>query len=226
MDSEDVPGLLDLRGQERDWRAIAVLGFAEDDAALAEGYFDAAEIIVDAWKAGNHNDLLAIPILALYRHGIELALKAGIREAACRLRVDGHDDASLDPGAVDKRLAGTHCIGDLVVELTGYLDRLMLFSVKKLPADALEVLNSLHLLDKTGQAFRYATVKSGKGKAAVLVPARPDQKHVDILAVSAALHEAGGLVLYGVSGVLEEYAESQQMAYEERAQMEAEGWGI
>jgi hypothetical protein len=47
---------------------------------------------VERWKAGRRNDAIVIPIIYNYRHGIELALKAGIREAAACLRGDGVAD--------------------------------------------------------------------------------------------------------------------------------------
>lgn len=76
-----------------------------------------------------------------------------------------------------------------------------------------EVLDALHALDDSGQWFRYSLVKrhTGKGKdrKLELIPARPDQINFDLEAVAAALHEAGGIVLHGGLGVLEEYAEWQ-----------------
>jgi hypothetical protein len=65
---------------------------------------------------------------------------------------------------------------------------------------------ALHLLDETGQTLRYATVRE-KGKR---VAARPDEKQFDLLTAAAALHDVGTLVLYGVSGVLDDYGTYQR----------------
>src|SRR5260370_38603164 len=63
----------------------------EGDGALAMGFFDIADTAVERWKAGRRNDAIVIAIIYNYRHGIELALKAGIREGAACLRGDYSD---------------------------------------------------------------------------------------------------------------------------------------
>jgi hypothetical protein len=74
-----------------------------------------------------------------------------------------------------------------------------------------DVLRKLHLLDETGQAFRYAAVKAGTGprRQRVLQQARPGQEHFDMMAVADALRDAGEMLLYGVDGVLDEYSDWQ-----------------
>jgi hypothetical protein len=135
--------------------------------------------------------------------------KDGIRAAAACLRADGAGESDLQPEAVENRLSGTHSIGKLVAELNTCLSRLELGPDNQLPADTIEVLNSLHLLDQSGQTFRYSTVKTGSGKHRKLLRARPDQHHFDLGAVAATLQDAASLVLHGVSGVLEQCAEWQ-----------------
>jgi hypothetical protein len=204
--TENNESLLRPVASDGDWRGNAYIGGPlEDDSGLAMGYLKAAEILVAYWKAGHRNDLLVVPILSLYRHGIELALKDAIREAAARLRDAGVSDPGLTREAVDERLAGTHSIGELVNELNLYLGRLRLGPENQLPDYALEVLNSLHLLDKTGQAFRYSIVKSGGKKNKKLVPARPKETQFDLLGTAETLYDAGTLILHGVSGVLGTY---------------------
>ncbi|MEU8308968.1 hypothetical protein AB0C84_35940 [Actinomadura sp. NPDC048955] len=196
--------------EDGDWRNTAIIGYLDNDGALAAGYLDAAQVLVDHWNAHRPADHLVLPALNLLRHGIELALKDQVREAAARLRADGIDDPDLTPEAVDRRLSTTHSISGLVTELNNYLGQLQLGTNDKLPADTTEVLQSLHLLDETGQTLRYSTVKIGKGKNSKLVPARPEQQAFDFPAVATALHNAGTLILYGVSGVLGEYEEYQR----------------
>ena len=77
---------------------------------------------------------------------------------------------------------------------------------QQLPAETLDVLRELHVLDQNGQAFRYSAVKTGPRNPRVLEPVRPGQEHFDLVAVAEALHEAGTMVLYGVSGVLDDYS--------------------
>lgn len=200
------------------WRDTAIIGGRrEDDGALAAGFVEAADILVKHWKEHRPNDLLAIPILAIYRHGIELALKDAVRAATRCARRDGIDEPDLEPDAVEDRLSKTHSIGTLVEELNRWLARLELGPEEQFPAETTEVLNSLHLLDGTGQTFRYSTVKQGKGKARMLVPARPEQVHFDLPAAAAALDDAATIVLGGVSGVLEQYAQWQEEMLAESA---------
>ncbi|WP_149264390.1 hypothetical protein [Actinomadura sp. K4S16] len=209
MTSKDEP-LLRPVAEDGDWRNTAIIGYLEDDGALAAGYLDAAQVLIDHWNAHRPADHLVLPALNLLRHGIELALKHQIREAADRVRSDGITEPDLTPEAVEGRLSITHSISSLVTELNTYLARLHLGTNDKLPDDTMEVLESLHLLDEKGQALRYSTVKTGRGKNSKLVPARPEQQAFDFPAVAATLHNAGTLVLYGVSGVLDEYEEYQR----------------
>lgn len=201
------------------WRDIAVIGgHWEDDGALAAGFFEAADILVTNWKAHyRSNDRLVLPILANYRHGIELALKNGIRNAARCARRDGAADPDLDLAKLNTDLAMTHSLGDLVQKLIALLGRLRLGEGQQLPADTLEVLHSMNELDASGQTFRYATVKIGQGKARKLVAARPDQVHLDLPAVADLLDDVAGILLHGVSGVLQQYEEFQDDMFEQMA---------
>ncbi len=210
MTDDDASSLLQPVPPGGDWRKTAIIGGrGENDSVLAMGFLEAADILVDHWKARRPNDMLALPILALYRHAIELGLKVGIRGAAGCLRAGGAGEPDLQYAAVENRLSGTHSIGKLVAELNTCLGRLELGPDNQLPADTIEVLTSLHLLDQSGQTFRYSTVKTGSGKHRKLLPARRDEHHFDLVAVAATLQDAASLVLHGVSGVLEQYAEWQ-----------------
>ena len=210
MPADDADPLLRPVAAEDDWHNTAIVGGdRENDSALAMGYLEAADVLVEYWKSHRPDDLLALPILANYRHGIELALKDEIRDAATCVRSDGHQDPGLDPKTLDNWLASTHSIGHLVERLDSYLGRLNLGTENQLPVDTREILDGLHALDASGQTLGYSTVKTGTGKNLKLVPPRPDQTHFDLPGVAAALHDAGVLVLHGVSGVLYQYAELQ-----------------
>ena len=136
------------------WGNTAVAGGPwETDAALARDFLGVADAAMEHWKAGHPHTTTAIPIIANYRHGIELGLKAEIREAAGCLRRDGDDDPAIQAGQVDQQLSATHSIGWLAARLTELLGRLRLGPAdQQLPAGTLDVLRKLHLLDETGQA--------------------------------------------------------------------------
>lgn len=194
------------------WGNTAVAGGPwETDAALAKGFLDVADAAMEHWKAGHPGTAMAIPIIANYRHGIELALKAEIREAARCPRHDGDDDPAVQADEVDQQLSATHSIGRLAGRLAEFLGRLKPGVDRQLPAGTLDVLRKLHLLDETGQAFRYAAVKAGTGprRQRALQQARPGQEHFDMVAVADALRDAGEMLLYGVDGVLDEYSSWQ-----------------
>ena len=191
-------------------RNMAIIGGPwESDSTLAMGFFDIADTAVERWKAGHRNDGIVIPIIYNYRHGIELALKDKIREAAACLREDGATDRDVQVAEVDKWVSVTHSIEQLVNRLTRLLGRLPLGPDQQLPAETLEVLKKLHVLDHHGEAFCYSAMKTGSGDARVLERVRPGQQRFDIVAVADALREAGTMVLHGVSGVLDSYAEYQ-----------------
>jgi hypothetical protein len=65
------------------------------------------------------------------------------------------------------------------------------------------------VLDDRRQTFRYSAMKTGPHGARVLEQVRPGQQHFDIVAVAEPLREAGTMVLYGVSGVLDDYCAYQ-----------------
>lgn len=52
-------------------------------------------------------------------------------------------------------------------------------------------------------------MKTGPRSSRVLEQVRPGQEHFDIVAVAEALRDAGTMVLYGLSGVLDDYSAYQ-----------------
>jgi len=193
-----------------DWRSTAIIGGPwESDGSLALGFFKLADVAVEWWKAGHRNDAIVIPIIFNYRHGIELALKEEIREAATCLRRDGITGPEVQADEVDQWLSATHSIVQLVNRLTKLLGQLKLGPGQQLPAETLDILGKLHLLDHNGQAFRYSAVKTGPHGQRVLERVRPGQQQFDLVAVAEALGDAGTMVLHGVSGVLGSYSDYQ-----------------
>ena len=206
----DIGSLAPSRAKAPKWRDTAVIGGPwENDGSMAFGFLKLADEAMERWKAGPRNDAVVVPIIYNYRHGIELALKAEIREAALRRRRDVAAGPDLQTDKVDEWLSRTHSIEQLVDRLTELLSQLQLGPNQQLPAETLAVLRKLHVLDHSGQAFRYSAVKTGPKNARVLEPVRPGQEHFDLVAVAEALHDAGTMLLYGVSGVLDVYSDYQ-----------------
>ena len=208
--TREIDSLLPSNAKSGGWRNTAIIGGPwESDGSLAFGFFEVAEIAVEHWKAGRRNDATVLPIIYLYRHGIELALKEAIRDAAACLRGDGVADVKIQADKLDDWIANTHSIERLVNRLTRLLGRLKLGPGNQLPAETLYVLSKLHVLDHDGQAFRYSTMKVDRNGVRLLEPVRPGEQRFDIVVVAEALHEAGTMVLYGVSGVLGDYSDYQ-----------------
>ena len=206
----DIDSLVPSSASTGDWRNTAVIGGPwESDSALAVGFFELADEAVERWKAGHRNDAIVIPIICNYRHGIELALKEGIRQAAGCLRRDGVTGPDVQADEIDQQLSATHSIDQLVNRLTALLGQLQLGQGQEIPAETLDVLGKLHVLDQNGQAFRYSAMKTGPRGRRVLEQVRPGQQHFDIVAVGEALRDAGTMLLYGLSGVLGVYSDWQ-----------------
>src|SRR6266567_628703 len=156
----DIDSLVSAGTNGGDWRSTAIIGGPwESDGSLALGFFKLADIAVERWKSGHRNDAIVIPIIYNYRHGIELALKEEIREAAACLRRDGVTGPEVQADEVDHWMSATHSIEQLVNRLTKLLSQLQLGPGQEIPAEALS--------------------------------------------------DAGTMVLYGVSGVLDAYSEYQ-----------------
>jgi len=198
-----------------DLRNTAFIGGPlENDSSLALGFFDIADTAVERWNAGHRNDAILIPIIYNYWHGIELALKEGIREAAACLRGDGVADLYVQADEVDRWMSATHSIEQLVNRLTRLLGQLQLGPGQQLPAETEDVLGKLHVLDHHGQAFRYSSVWTGSRGGRVLERVRPGEQRFDSMAVAEALRDAGTMVLYSVPGVLDDYSAYQaEMRY-------------
>jgi len=159
----------------------AVLTSHEDDGTLGAGYVAAGDALVEHWVTRGPNDLLLMPIIMNYRHGIELLLKDAIRVAAGCLRRDGIADADLRKATVDEWLGRK--VGHKLQPLAQRLDQLLgRLKEETLPPGIHEALTRVHELDPTGETFRYATSWSKEEKQ--YVPSkRPEATHVDVVAM-------------------------------------------
>jgi hypothetical protein len=181
-----------------DWHHNAVVGTVTDDFGLATGFAAAGRVLVDHWRAGGTDDGLFMPIVVLYRHALELVLKAAIRESAARRRADGHRGPQFDKGSVDQWLAqkAGHSLASLANRLETYLKDLKL---ETLPKDTGQVLAELHTLDPGGDTFRYSMTRQS------MPAARPAATHVDVVEMGKTFDATFSLLANGVMTVLDEY---------------------
>jgi hypothetical protein len=134
---------------------LAFVGHYDGDAGLAEGFAEAAEAIFSAWQDQDWaNDRLLPPIAYNYRHALELVLKQAIRQTAGCRQLSGDDDPRLTAQALEGhfRQKQRHRLGPLAQQLAGGLADL---NLDQLPPDTSRLLQDLHQLDPTGEAFRY-----------------------------------------------------------------------
>jgi hypothetical protein len=180
------------------WRQNAVVGGHENDLILADGFWSIAERTLTA-IGQQPDDSQFVPAMYNVRHSFELALKEGVRSLSLYLRREAQFEgravaADLEKAAVEQWVSNTHKIDLLLARLQVLMTQA---GIQALPPDVVAVVIALHDLDPTGQAFRYSKVKD---QAKKLVPARPNQVHVDVIALRDLLHEAFRLIAGGLVG--------------------------
>jgi hypothetical protein len=187
------------------FRHNAMLDGRESDAGLGFGFTDAGDALVQHWVEHGPNDALLVPMILNYRHGIELLLKAAIRDSARCLRRKGDTDPKLVRSEVDSWLArdAGHSLQSLANRLDEYLVRLEL---DKLPPDTHAILASIHNLDPRGDTFRYASGWD-KEKQQYVPSNRPNEARIDVVFMGEQFRSAATLVGYGVLSVLEEFSD-------------------
>lgn len=122
----------------------------------AVGFKDAADKVVEAAASDDRNpDLLFFPVAYLYRHSLELSLKDIVRMSARSGAI------SPSEGDLDKLLGG-HDLLCLWRQTRAAIEAVWPDGEKS-DTDAVEkIILEFHGLDKSGQAFRYPTDKSGR----------------------------------------------------------------
>jgi hypothetical protein len=199
-------------GHSGNWRHTAVVEH-HDDHAIAIGFAETANVIVEHWLNHGANDLLFEPLVFNHRHALELILKVAIREAAARLRAAGDGDVKLTRSALDEWLANEarHNLHRLSNRLDSLLTRL---ATEVLPSETHSLLLSIHELDPTGEAFRYAKVKAPNGgfvdapRPLLLKPSHL-QVHVDIVAMHEHFRSAFSLISAGIMTALSDIGDYQ-----------------
>ena len=117
---------------------VGGMASAPDDREIARSYREAAELMLDFVKADREVWRVAYPILFLYRHALELLLKAVIR-----------------PGRPSQGLA----------PLVEALDELLATRFQQtLPDFVRSDLLAFSRIDPDSQAFRYARHRSGDAR--------------------------------------------------------------
>lgn len=141
-----------FHGVESDPAVLSLYGQAYFDAALR-----LAKPLLEKYDAGFD----AMPVVFLLRHATELSLKSmvmAIRQARSLLRETEIEN-------VDKPMKG-HDLRPLLRFIQKHLPT---YIADGLPQPYVEMIETMHELDKTSFEFRYATNKEGK-RLASLVP--------------------------------------------------------
>lgn len=148
-----------LFGPRTDWQASARVASGFDDIIYQDGYRHAALHLVEyVCDKGSQQDFLVYPIIYLYRHHIELALKSIVRTAYLLLdqELTGKSSDALTRHDLSKLWALARPLLNPVCEMAGQ---------SAFPLDDLEGINSyirqLHEHDGDGLCFRYPTTKKG-----------------------------------------------------------------
>ena len=175
------------------FRDLAFVGYYNGDTGLAQGFAEAAEAIFSAWQSRAPSNDRLLPLAYNYRHALELALKQAIRRAAVCRRLDGDDDPGLAHQALEAHFKQKqrHRLGPLAQQLAGLLAEL---NLDELPPDTTYLLQRLHQLDPTGEAFRY----EGHLKTSA--------SHVDVTRLVEHFRAAFDVIHGGVLTALDEYA--------------------
>jgi hypothetical protein len=208
-----------VQGGSHWWQNVVVGGGWESDFSLADGFWEIAETTFT--EIGQRpNDGKFVPAMYNVRHAFELALKEAVRGLALYLRREAEfGGRAVIPGltrdAVERRMTKTHRLQVLLDEVQALLPQA---GVDVLPPDVVDVVRALHDLDPSGQEFRYSKVKD---KAMQLVPARPNQELVDVIALRDRLRAAFKLIAWGlVGGELDNWLDLQADFH-----AEARSWG-
>lgn len=168
-----------LFGPGKDWRADACVNYGEGEVAYQGGFRRAALHLAEhVCETGRGQDFLIYPIVYLYRHHVELALKSIIGVSCVLLdrKLTGEDFKTL----------GRHDLAELW-KLARPLLNLVCTSAgnAEFPPDDLEGIDAyiwqLHEHDPDGQRFRYARTKNRKPSL------HPDLQHINIRVFAVAL---------------------------------------
>lgn len=152
-----------LFGPGSDWQANACVNYMfpyRGELAYRIGFRRAAfQLAVQVCETAQGQDYLVYPIVYLYRHHVELALKAIIDSSSYLV--------SRKLSSKDKRTLGSHHLANLWALAAGQMnDVCETVGNRPFPSANLEGIASyirqLHDHDPDGQRFRYATVRAAR----------------------------------------------------------------
>ncbi len=192
----------DLRGSSR---AIVGPGWSTS-WAYARAHLKGADCLVEQVNAlGTSPDWLVYPVLHLYRHAAELALKWAIIVAETLADLRANEGGETIPGfpehVGEDGLNKTHKIGAL---FDLFKARILALYPEWDIASVEGPLRTLHDADDTGQRFRYDSVKRGQGRDATTQRSFAEPEYVSLFYVRDVVGRA-------VEAVIEigEYADLQ-----------------
>jgi hypothetical protein len=146
----------------------------ESDADFAFAFAAAAEIIAEHWDRTQADDTLMLPTLYLYRHSLEVGIKACVTAMlnSMEFEVPPGVEPPVNVGKIRTDLVSSHKLDVLASHLAA-LTPLFRFHVHERLA---QVCAMFAQLDQNGQALRYATVKAG----AAVQPARQNPVYINV----------------------------------------------
>ena len=187
-----------LFGPAEDWQNNACIAHWDADWAYSRGFRRAANRLArHVCDTGTDQDVLIYPIIYLYRHHVELVLKAIIKSASGLLdrELTEKDLEALDRHNLSKLWQAARPLLDPVCDRAGN---------PPFPASELEGVDSyirqIHGHDPDGQSFRYATRKAkGASRSGFRPSLGPRLKLVNVKAFAAAMEKLAAY-LEGIEG--------------------------
>ena len=176
-----------LFGPGEDWQANACISHWDAPWAYSNGFRRAAlQLAMRVCETGRDQDVLIYPIVYLYRHHVELVLKAIIKSASGLL------DRELSEQ--DLKTLGRHSLSELWGTARPLLNPVCgRAGDSQFPVSELDGLDSyiqqIHEHDPDGQRFRYATTKVRRaGRAHATEPSlRPELSKVNVRLLANAM---------------------------------------
>lgn len=175
-----------------EWKHNAVADqYHEDDGTLSAGYQRAADLVVAAWP-GERFDPLLPPVILLYRHAMELQLKAAISTAEQAKNLTGQPFRAPDELARWFKITAKHHLGTLRDDL---IQSLATLNISAMRISVVDLIDELVQVDSNGETFRYSWTRrkdpSGAWqKAQMPRPGATSDGRVNIVTMAKALSEA------------------------------------
>lgn len=187
-----------LFGPAEDWQTNACIAQWDADWAYSTGFRRAAERLAEhVCETDNDQDVLVYPIVYLYRHHVELVLKAIIKSASKLL--------DLELTEQDLKTLGRHDLRELWQTAKPLLDPVCdRAGNSHFPIADLDGVDSyirqIHAHDSDGQRFRYGTMKTrGASRSGFRPSLSPDLKLVNIRMFASAMQKLADY-LEGIEG--------------------------